>query len=574
MLRVWVVGRVNVGKSTLFNRVLGTFRAIVTDIPGTTRELLIENATLWGKPFLLIDSPGLEDIASELTFIDQIIAQADVLFFVVDGRAGPTPQDDMIKQHILRAGMQKKTALVANKLDQKVGTRKEALLLAERYDRGFDPIIAVSAQQGDGIDTVQEYILPHLAKVPKSREEPPAHIPLAIVGRPNTGKSTLLNTLLGEQIAAVSDKAGTTLDYITGEFTFGGKQFWIYDTAGMRKQGKTSGIERVAYDKTRSLINYIKPVTVVLIDLVEWLTHRDKTIIGDLIEWKVPIIIACNKADTMEPHIAERTVKQMLITQPGWHWIQVVRISGKEWFNLPDLLRAVQKARQEQSRRLPTSELNDLVTHAWLQNPPRFPKNKACKIKYITQMEEAPPTFYVSVNNAELANFSFQHWLENVIRKAYGLVSVPLIFRFVGTAKDNPYDPSREEKSERAPRWAREERPARRERGSASRPERRSRDDRDEKPSKRFATTEWGLRGGFKTDVPPLWRGVPRRGGGIWGKTTPLKRDARKKPDPKIFRSEGRAASPSARTARNLAPNTRKKTWDQRQRGTDPRGRK
>ena len=119
---------------------------------------------------------------------------------------------------------------------------------------------------------------------------------------------------------------------------------------------------------------------------------------------------------------------------------------------MPDLLRAVQKARQEQSRRLPTSELNDIVTDAWLQNPPRFPKNKTCKIKYLTQTEEAPPTFYVSVNNAELANFSFQHWLENVIRKAYGFVSVPLIFRFVGTAKDNPYDPSREEKSERAPR--------------------------------------------------------------------------------------------------------------------------
>lgn len=133
----------------------------------------------------------------------------------------------------------------------------------------------------------------------------------------------------------------------------------------------------------------------------------------------------------MEPHIAERRVKEMLVTQPSWHWMQIVRISGKEGFNLPDLLRAVQKVWQEQTRRIPTSELNDIVTDARLQNPPRFPKNKACKIKYLTQMEEAPPTFYVSVNNAELANFSFQHWLENIIRKAYGFVSVPLIFRFV-----------------------------------------------------------------------------------------------------------------------------------------------
>lgn len=208
-------------------------------------------------------------MAEELTFVDQIIAQADVLLFVVDGRDGPSPQDELIKQHILRAGMQKKTALVANKLDQKVGTKKEALLLAEWYNWGFTPIIAVSAQQGDGLDRVQEFFMPYLGRVPTQREELPTAIPLAIVGRPNVGKSTLLNTLLGEQVATVSDIAGTTLDYITGEFTFGGKQFCIYDTAGMRKQGKTVGIERIAYEKTRSLINYIKPVTVVLIDLVE-----------------------------------------------------------------------------------------------------------------------------------------------------------------------------------------------------------------------------------------------------------------------------------------------------------------
>lgn len=177
----------------------------------------------------------------------------------------------------------------------------------------------------------------------------------------------------------------------------------------------------------------------------------------------------------MEPHIAERRVKEMLVTQPSWHWMQVVRISGKEGFNLPDLMRAVQKVRQEQKRRLQTSELNDIVSHAWLQNPPRFPKNKACKIKYLTQMEDTPPTFYVSVNNTDLANFSFQHWLENIIRKAYGFVSVPLIFRFVGTAKNNPYDPGREERVERPEK---EERAPRKERTVATKPERRSRDDR------------------------------------------------------------------------------------------------
>lgn len=207
---IGLVGRTNVGKSTLFNRLVGTYRAIVTDIAGTTRELLRESTAFEGRSVEVVDSPGLADFEDELQFIQQIINESDVLLFVVDGKGSVTQQDERIKELIVQAGKKPQTILVVNKLDKKVYRDDIAVFLADRYQLGFETVLPLSAQQHEGLEELSETLheLVRAADVEETQEpgedESPV-VPLAIVGRPNVGKSTLLNTLSGEYLAHVQD---------------------------------------------------------------------------------------------------------------------------------------------------------------------------------------------------------------------------------------------------------------------------------------------------------------------------------------------------------------------------------
>ncbi len=442
---VGLVGRTNVGKSTLFNRLLGTFRAIVTDIPGTTRELLREETIINGRDVTLVDSPWLDTFAQELPFLQEIIDTADIILFVIDGKWSITQQDEHIKDMIMRANKKSRTILVANKMDSKVYSRNVMSSLSEFYALGFEEVIPVSAFQEEGINELRDHTKALADKQgiekknkiqPNPGEKKP--IPLAIVGRPNVGKSTLLNTLTGEQFAHVEDTPGTTLDYIRAAFSFAGKSFNLYDTAGIRKKGKTAGIERIAYEKTISMVKHIRPVVVLIVDITEGMTHRDKSLLGEFINMGLPLVIAINKIDLVEPKSADRTIKQIR-SGIGVDRIPFVKISGKEWVALPAMLEMVYEVWKASNMKVSTPALNKTIAQARIKSPPRFPKNKICKIKYIAQIESAPPTFAMSVNNEEFANFAFRKRLENVIRGVYGFHGVPMFLKFSNKSDKNPF---------------------------------------------------------------------------------------------------------------------------------------
>jgi GTPase len=471
-LIVGVLWRTNVGKSTLFNRLLGTFRAIVTDIPGTTREIIAEDTTLVGFPVTLLDSPGLADFEEEIPFLERIIASSDVLLFVGDGKMGRSAQDDHIAHMILSSGKKQQTIVIVNKLDGKIYGRDNEMALAEWREYWFETLVAVSAQQHEGLEHLSDVLYAHclplrpeVGEVARGRDHGAdgdgqwkaywdenwvsdgttsdedgwaSVLPLVIIGRPNTGKSTLLNTLVGEELSVVSPVAGTTLDYISAQMDYEGQDIRVYDTAGMRKKGKIVHLEKIAYEKTMSLVEYIKPVVVVLCDLTEWLTHRDKTLLGELIDKGMPVILACNKIDCFSPREKDHALAHLKRNLP-FHWIPVVPISAQQRIGLAPLMRHIIATYQHATTRLQTAVLNKILQDARVRTPPRFPKNKICKRKYITQIDTNPPTFMMSVNNEEYANFSFRSWCENVIRKHTPFWGVPLRFVFQGKKDASPF---------------------------------------------------------------------------------------------------------------------------------------
>ncbi len=441
-MKIWLIWRTNVWKSTVFNRILWSFRAIVTDISGTTRELLQEDVVLWGKLATIVDSPWLENVKDEMKFIEQIVHESDMLLFVVDGKQELTEQEYLIRDLILENNKKDKTILIVNKLDSKVYWPDIDMLLADFYILGFPNLVPMSADQYEWLDLLDNEIhgLAKELDLVREKKKKVKHdgIPLAILWRPNVGKSTLLNKLVGEELSHVADKPWTTLDYITATFTREWKKIQLFDTAWIRKKKKIVWLERIAYSKTIDMLYYTKPVVVILVDVIEGMTHRDKTILGELIRMWLPIIIALNKIDLLEPHEADYVVDKIR-TQAGFEWIPLVKISWKDWIALPKLLQAVSTVYREARQHVQTADINKVLQRAWLTSPPRFPKNKICKWKYITQVDDYPPVFNLSVNNKEYANFSFRRWVEKIIRKSYWFKGVPIKLSFTNKVETNPY---------------------------------------------------------------------------------------------------------------------------------------
>ncbi len=442
-MKIWLVWRTNVGKSTLFNRLLWSYRAIVTDVSGTTRELLEEKSIIHGKPVTLIDSPWMENVDEEMQFINLIIKESDILLFVVDGKAELSEQEYRIKDMILAAQKKKSTILVVNKLDAKVYSAEIDMLIADMYSLWFSEVVPISAEQYEGLENLWSSIEDIVKENNFVREKKvdtdwDGTIPLAIIWRPNVGKSTLLNKLVGEKLAHVQDKPWTTLDYITADFSREWKTFKLYDTAGIRKKSKIVWLERIAYSKTTHMLWYVRPIVVIVIDIQEWLTHRDMTLIGEIIQKWLPLILALNKIDLVDPKDADFMVDRIR-TQTWFNRIPLVKISWKEGIALPKLLAQISKIYTISTNHISTSKLNKALQTARLTSPPRFPKNKICKWKYISQVDTYPPVFSLSVNNKEYANFSFKRWVEKSLRAAFGFSWVPIKLQFISKAENNPY---------------------------------------------------------------------------------------------------------------------------------------
>lgn len=442
-MKLGLVWAANVGKSTLFNRLIGTYRAIVTNIAWTTRELLRDYST-WEemKGVEIIDSPGLLDFTEELQFVQQIIRDADMLFFVIDAKTGIWAKEEQIAAMIIASGKKDKTVLVVNKLEWHFSDKKYAIALAEYYVFGFEHVIGVSAKEWENIDILLDIVKEYRESIEDKPVLPKDDtINIAIVWKPNSGKSTLMNYLAKRVVSHVSDKPGTTLDYLTTDMVIGKKTFRLFDTAGIRKVARASQLERIAWDKTYKMIDFIKPAVVMLIDMSETISHMDLKIIGEMIQHNVPIVVALSKVDLVTNEKEKKQKMDLVIAFMSMaKWIPIITLSGATGEGVQQLFWVIKKINEEQFRRISTGEINKAVSTAMIKSPPRFPKNKICKLYYMTQVDVNPPTFVCFINSLDRQNFAFSRWIDNTLRKNFGFIWVPISLTFKEKNDDSRWE--------------------------------------------------------------------------------------------------------------------------------------
>ena len=451
-MKIGFVWETNAGKSTLFNKFFWNFRAIVSDVAGTTRENIQEYIPWeteedlqkikesWDtnnyqeklKKAIITDSPGLDSFQKEWPYIQKIIDDSDIIVFTVDWKWNITENIQKIADYIRKSGKEDKTILAVNKIDTTNPTQIN-LALADWYSLGFDNVMWISAKHNYNLWELKEKIeeLRQKHNIPLIENKPDNKIPVTFVWRINVGKSTLFNSVIWKDFSKVSPEWGTTLDYLTYPVKIWTQEFEIIDTAWFRRKWKIHWLEKIATkDKLELMLKKKKPVIVVLFDISEGVTHRDMTVLWEMLEKWLPVVVALNKIDEVD----EDTLKQYKRDLRNWMrfapWIPIVMISGKEKKWIKKLFDMVKMVYDNGQILIPTSKLNNLIQTAYIKNPPRFAKNKIVKVKYITQDKEQPNRFIVFVNDKEKVNFAFKKWLENVIRKEYGFFGIPLKFEF------------------------------------------------------------------------------------------------------------------------------------------------
>lgn len=420
---VAVVGRPNVGKSSFFNKICGERISIVDDMPGVTRDRIYADAEWCGKEFTLIDTGGLDpksdDIFQEVIQEQANIAMdiADVIVMIVDGKTGVTTADEILAKK-LRVTT-KPVVLVVNKLD-----RFNIEDVYEFYQLGLGDPLPLSCAQSKGIGDVLDVITSFFPKV--DLDENNLGIKIAVVGRPNVGKSSIINRLVGEKRVAVSDIEGTTRDAVLIPFRYNKKTYQLVDTAGLRR---SRGVEQESvegYSVLRTM-RAIEKADVVLIvfDSTANLTEQDIRIAGYVHEAGKPSVVVMNKTDIMEgkrQQITEELKKQLAFMS----YLQTVFVSAKEGTRLGDIMPAVLRVYENASKRITTGLLNEILQDAILNFEPPARKGKKVKLSYITEAETNPPTFVIFCNDAKLVNFSYQRYLENQLREKVDFSGTPI----------------------------------------------------------------------------------------------------------------------------------------------------
>lgn len=426
-----IVGRPNVGKSTLFNKIAGTRISIVEDVPGVTRDRIYYETEWNGKPIVLIDTGGIEPKTDDLilekmkTQAEIAIETADVIVFMCDIHAGLTADDRDIGVMLLKSG--KPVIVCVNKIDS-VGALP--LEYYEFYELGFDgDPITLSSVHGTGTGDLLDRIL-ELSPADDTEEEPDDSIKVAVIGKPNAGKSSLVNRVLGEERMIVSNIAGTTRDAIDSfvENEFG--KFTFIDTAGIRRQSKIfDKIEKYSVLRAHSAVDRAD-VCLLLIDASEGITEQDEKIAGIAHEAGKATIIVVNKWDLVEKD--NNTVKEFtdkirtsLAYMP---YAPILFISAKTGQRLPKLFEFINYVNEQASLRISTGMLNDVLSEAITRVPPPTDRGKRLKIYYMTEVGVRPPTFVVFCNEAELFHFSYQRYLENKMREVFGFNGTPIRF--------------------------------------------------------------------------------------------------------------------------------------------------
>lgn len=426
---VAIVGRQNVGKSTLLNRLAGKRIAIVADMPGTTRDRVFADIAWQDTSFTLVDTGGLEvqpSSAISLGVKEQVqaaIAEADVIIFLVDSEAGILPSDLEIAQMLRRSS--KPIILAANKSDNP----KRESEAVEFYEMGLGEPLAISAYHGRG--TVE--LLDRVGALLPTPQEPEAGaeiMKLAIVGRPNVGKSTLLNSLLGEERAIVDKTPGTTHDAINTLLDFGGQNVIVIDTAGIRRRGRWGrGVERYSVIRALRAIEEAD-VALLVLDATELLTSQDEHIAGYIQQAVKGVILVVNKWDLAVNQDMVESNRYIRKKLKFMSYAPVVYTSAKLGQGVDRVMPEAFEVYQERQKRIATTEVNSVVQRAVAaHNLPRKGK-KQLKILYATQAEVNPPTFVFFVNDPGLIHFSYQHYLENKLRQSFGFDGTPLRFVF------------------------------------------------------------------------------------------------------------------------------------------------
>ncbi|HJA44036.1 MAG TPA: ribosome biogenesis GTPase Der [Candidatus Dorea stercoravium] len=427
---VAVVGRPNVGKSTLFNVLAGEKISIVKDTPGVTRDRIYADVSWLDREFTLIDTGGIEPesrdiILSQMREQAQIaIDTADVILFLTDVRQGLQDADAKVADMLRRSG--KPVVLVVNKVDS---FDKFMADVYEFYNLGIGDPIPISASSRLGLGDMLDALIAHFPEH-AGEEEEDERPRVAIVGKPNVGKSSIINKLLGEQRVIVSDIAGTTRDAIDTEVVHDGKEYVFIDTAGLRRKNKIKEeLERYSIIRTVTAVERAD-VVLVVIDATEGVTEQDAKIAGIAHERGKGIIIVVNKWDAIEKNDKtmreyESKVRQVLSFMP---YAEIMYVSAKSGQRLPKLFEKIDMVIQNQTLRVATGVLNEIMMEAVAMQQPPSDKGKRLKLFYITQVAVKPPTFVIFVNDKELMHFSYTRYLENKIREAFGFKGTSLKF--------------------------------------------------------------------------------------------------------------------------------------------------
>ena len=423
---VALVGRPNVGKSTLFNKIVGKQVSIIEDLPGVTRDRIYQEATYNKKRFYLIDTGGID--ASKMDFNDEIkmqaeiaIDEADVVVFIVDGKEGLT-SNDLIVRNILRKS-KKKVIVAINKIDVKDAKDN----IYDFYELGFDTYIPISSIHNTGFIELMDNITMDFHEKEEKIDE---RIKFSIIGRPNVGKSSLMNALLNEERVVVSDVAGTTRDSIDSVLKYNGEDFVVIDTAGMRKKGKVfESVEK--YSLFRSLKSIDRSdLCLVVINAEEGITEHDKHIAGYAIERGKGLIFVVNKWDTVTDTTIQEFEKLMRAEFQFATYAPIVFLSAKTKKRIHTLMPEVLKVKENIKREVKTSILNDMIQDAYNLNLPPSYKGKRLKIYFTSQTGINPPKFTFRVNNKGLVHFSYERYLENKIRENFDFEGTPIVLQF------------------------------------------------------------------------------------------------------------------------------------------------
>ncbi len=442
---VAILGRPNVGKSTLFNRLVGRKIALVDDQPGVTRDRREGEARLGDLRFRLFDTAGLDDAKGDSlearmsAQAETAVDDADVVLFVIDARVGITPTDREFAERVRRRG--KPVVLVANKAEGR--GQNDGVL--EAYELGFGEPLPISAEHGEGLDFLYDALLPYTedAGNKEGDERGDGPLRLAIIGQPNAGKSTLVNAILGEERMLTGPEAGITRDAISSDFEWRGQQIRLWDTAGIRRKSRVVGkIEKLAVSDALRAIRFAECV-VVLIDASLPIERQDLALCDLVAQEGRAVVLALSKWDLVEEKQKKLKEVQSDLEDvlPEIRGVPVVTISAKQERGIDKLLEAVLGAMEKWNSRISTAQLNRWLEAAIARNPPPAPSGRRIKIRYATQANARPPTFAVFGNQLSKMPESYTRYLMNGLRKDFELWGVPIRFSLRGGK--NPFDKDR-----------------------------------------------------------------------------------------------------------------------------------